>query len=226
MDNGESDIDTRGFEIGKVGSTHDLVANKFCVGRPHLLLLTADGSRRQYEALDRADLTAAWTALTAVSKDYFVFFNGGQDAGCSRLHKHMQLMPYVPGHLASFLDREGEEAPAAVPFHWFYERLDPNTTTPLGLCAVYARLLEKATAVGQGLGENAASAPPGAVCPHSMIFTRRWMLVIPRRRAIANGAAGNAMGMIGIVWVSQTSEMDLWLGQGPLQVLRELGVPK
>ncbi len=64
-----------GSEMCNIGKTHHIVANKFAIGRPHLLLLTIDGSRRQYNALDRSDFAAAWSALSATGRDYFVFFN-------------------------------------------------------------------------------------------------------------------------------------------------------
>ncbi|KAM3543939.1 hypothetical protein ARSEF1564_003160 [Beauveria bassiana] len=64
-----SDIDTNGYEIGHVGGSHVLVANKFCYARPHYLLLTEDGYARQYEPLNRSDLAAAWALLSSRGND-------------------------------------------------------------------------------------------------------------------------------------------------------------
>ncbi|KAF3065735.1 Diadenosine 5',5'''-P1,P4-tetraphosphate phosphorylase 2 [Trichoderma lentiforme] len=223
-----SDISTKGFEIGPIGNDHFVIANKFCYARPHLMLLTCDGYRRQYEPLDEAGLEAAQTVLLSMSQDFVVFYNCGQDGGCSRLHKHMQLIPKPPHSFADFLDNEASSSnPPKVPFHWFYQRIDVANTDAKGLTEVYTNLLQQATAVGQGLAQHADSAPPGAACPHNFIMSKRWMIVIPRRRAGINKEAGaNALGMLGVIAVATRAEIDNWIRLGLSESLRELGVPK
>lgn len=82
-----SDIDVSGYEITRVNAgTHLLMFNKFCMYRPHMLLLTSDGWRRQFQQLDLDDLSAAWDVLSTLGWRYFMFFNCGKDGGCSRLH--------------------------------------------------------------------------------------------------------------------------------------------
>ncbi|KAG5775491.1 hypothetical protein H9Q73_010833 [Fusarium xylarioides] len=100
------DINTAGYEICDVGSTHVLVASKFCFANPHLMLLTSDGHQRQCEPLNKDDLTAVWSVLSTMGEDYVAFFNCGRDGGCSRLHKHMQLIPKPNDSFASFLDMD------------------------------------------------------------------------------------------------------------------------
>ncbi|PIG80769.1 hypothetical protein AARAC_010656 [Aspergillus arachidicola] len=117
-----SDISTTGFEIATT-DTHILIANKFSFSRPHLMLLTLDGHRRQYEPLNETDLDGAWRILNAAETDYVAFYNCGRDGGCSRLHKHLQVMPLPANSFAAFLDSpEGREPEARVPFEWFYRR--------------------------------------------------------------------------------------------------------
>lgn len=265
--------------MGHLGTSHVLVANKFALARPHIMVLTTDGHRRQYEPLDESDLTAAWTILNSVSehgdsgskaRDYVVFYNCGRDGGCSRLHKHMQLIPTPPDSLASFLDADtpsksvsipqpdGTTTAAAaaadsgspnaaepgVPFHWFYHRFatkdneqssatartpDSNQIKPTDLAKVYADLLQQAAAVGRGRSEHNedTSLPGAAACPHNLIFTRRWMLVVPRRRgAVKKGIAANAIGMLGVIPVASREEMESWIELGPVHALKELGVPR
>lgn len=223
-----SDIATKGFEIGQVSSTHFLIANKFCYARPHLMLVTCNGHLRQYEPLDETDLEAVRAILTSMSQDYIAFFNCGQDGGCSRLHKHMQLIPKPPHSFADFLDAENDDGKAAnVPFYWFYQRLDAENDNAAELAKIYKKLLTQATAVGQGLAEHADTAPSGAACPHNVILSRRWMIVIPRHRAGINKEAGaNALGMLGVIAVATRSEIGNWVRLGLTESLRELGVPK
>ena len=222
-----SDINTSGFEIGDVGSTHFLITNKFCFARPHLILLTSNGHQRQYEPLDEEDLGAAWSVLSSIGKDYIAFFNCGQDGGCSRLHKHLQLMPEPENSFAAFLDSKDGEEPNNVPFQWFYHRLDTRHVTPANLTKVYNDLLKQATVVGEGRSEHAATMPRGAACPHNMVLTKRWMVLLPRRRAAINKEAGvNAIGMLGYIAVATKNEIDNWIRLGLTDSLRELGVPK
>lgn len=221
-----SDISTVGFEIGEASSTHFLVANKFCWARPHLMLVTSDGYQRQYDALDLDDFKSAWLLLSTMDNDYVAFYNCGQDGGCSRLHKHLQLIPTPKNLFASFLDSKDNEEPK-VSFEWFYRRLDPQNTTPDTILKVYNSLLEQATKIGKDRAENAATALPNAACPHNFILTKRWMVVLPRRRAAINKEAGvNAIGMLGYIVVATQGEIDNWIRLGLTDSLRELGVPK
>ncbi|KAL6857293.1 hypothetical protein J3F83DRAFT_763651 [Trichoderma novae-zelandiae] len=193
-----SDISITGFEIGQVNSnTHFLIVRKFCYARPHLMLLTANGYRRQYEPLDESDLAAT---------RYIAFYNCGRDGGCSRLHRHLQLIPKPPHSFADFLIAEDDAArPTNVPFQWFYQRLDVHT----------------------GQSTHADSTPSDAACPHNFIMGKRWMIVIPRRRAgIDKEAGANALGMLGAIAVATRPEMDNWVRLGLTESLRALCVPK
>lgn len=202
-----------------------MIASKFCFARPHLILLISDGYRRQYEALVEADLASTWQILSSVEKDYVAFYNCGQNGGCSRLHKHLQVMPLPANSFATSLDSP-QDPGAKVPFEWFYRRFECEMS-PGMLLRVYNDLLEEATKVGWVRGDHAASAPSGSVYPHNMILTKRWMIVLPRRRGGINNEAGvNSLGMLGVVAVATTKEIDNWVSFGLTKSLGELGVPK
>ncbi|KAM0350545.1 hypothetical protein ACHAPU_003028 [Fusarium lateritium] len=224
-----SDIDTNGYEIGDDGGdNHFLIVNKFCFSRPHFMMLTSDGHRRQHEHLNQSDLEAAWKRLTYLNdkaNDYVVFFNCGKDSGCSRLHKHLQLMPLpAAGFAVDFLNSNSEQEPK-VPFEWFYHKFEGSIPTSLSLVETYDRLLQQATAVwkdskGQDVSDEFA-------CPHNVVFTARWMVIIPRRRAAINEKAGvNSLGMLGIIAVATESEIDAWKRLGMTDSLKELGIAK
>ncbi|KAJ3499298.1 hypothetical protein NLG97_g461 [Lecanicillium saksenae] len=223
-----SDIDTSGYEIGEVGGSHVLVANKFCYARPHYLLLTKDGYQRQYEPLNRSDIAAAWTLLSIPGAGNFaVFFNCGKGAGYSRLHKHMQLMPIPADSFASFLDSADEPEPN-VPFQWFYQRCsDSGGATADDVVETYRRLLKQAASAIESCQGCETDNFPGAACSHNVIMTAKWIIVIPRRRPSVRGESGaNAMGMLGYIAVPSQSDIDNWMEQGPSNLLRQLGVPK
>ncbi|RGP66006.1 hypothetical protein FSPOR_6832 [Fusarium sporotrichioides] len=221
-----SDINTAGYEICDVGKTHFLAANKFCFARPHLMLLTSDGNKRQHQPLDQDDWQALSNVLTHLGDDYVAFFNCGQDGGCSRLHKHMQLIPKPQNSFADFLDDKDGLEPD-VPFQWFYHCFEPPSPEPDELLDIYNELLQKATESGKGLSEHAESLPTGAAVPHNMLVTNQWMIVLPRRRAAVNKEAGaNSIGMVGVIAVATQEELDNWIRIGPVEALKELGVPK
>lgn len=224
-----SDIDTDGYEVGEIGGSHVLVANKFCYARPHYLLLTKDGHRRQYERLDRSDLTASWALLSGRGNDDFaIFFNCGKGAGYSRLHKHMQLMPIPPNTFASFLDSADGTEPD-IPFQWFYQRYsDAGSASADDVVDMYQTLLKRATAAVATYREHETDDDlSGAACSHNVIMTTRWIIVIPRRRPSVRAESGaNAMGMLGYIAVSSQADIDNWTEQGPCSLLRQLGVPK
>nr|POF17850.1 diadenosine 5',5'''-p1,p4-tetraphosphate phosphorylase 2 [Quercus suber] len=190
-----------------------------------LMLLTCDGHRRQHEALDADDFSAAWAVLHDCPS-HPMFFNCGWESGCSRMHKHMQLMPKPDQSFVSFLD-DGEQEEPRIPFCWFWRRFDmrQGAPSPAALLRIYGELVRQATQVTQP-----HSAPPGssmleAVTPHNLILTTTWMVVIPRRREGVNAEAGaNAMGMLGVIAVATPKEVQEWLARGLQKALGELGV--
>lgn len=189
-----------------------------------MLLLTCDGYRRQYEPLDEADFTAVMSALNATKQDYVSFYNCGKDGGCSRLHKHMQLMPLPANSFASFLDTDSSEI--NVPFRWFHQRFENQPPNPQEVLEVYTRLLSQATKAWE-LSDHIENTIPGAACPHNMILTKRWIIVLPRRKGAINKESGaNSLGMLGIIAVATEQEIHNWQQLGLSKALRELGVPK
>jgi len=76
--------------VADLSPTHVALLNKFNVIDHHLLIVT-----RRYEPqealLDVADFTALVDAMRAI--DGLAFYNGGQVAGASQPHKHLQIVP-------------------------------------------------------------------------------------------------------------------------------------
>lgn len=201
--------------------------NKFCYFRPHLILISSDGHRRQYEPLDKVDLTAAWKTITTVESDYIAIYNCGKDAGCSRLHKHMQVMPMPRQHFANFLDGETGQEPK-VSFQWYYHRFGPfKDVTISELVETYSQLRSKALETYEASIRMAHRVSPDVSCPHNVILSRRWMMVIPRRRGdVDSDIAANALGMLGVIAVAKEQAIEKWIQLGPVESLAILGVPR
>ncbi|KAI0126989.1 hypothetical protein BJ170DRAFT_425732 [Xylariales sp. AK1849] len=212
-----SDIDVSGYEIGDVSMTHFLAFNKFCMYRPHLLLLTKDGYRRQYDQLDKDDLQSSWSILQALNWKFYMFFNCGKDGGCSRLHKHLQLAPYLPDRLAPW--PETSRGPINAPYEYILRRFDGDLG-PKQLTDVYEQMVIEAREILK------LDAHTSRHVPHNLVLGRNWILVIPRMKAGVGGAYGNALAMLGMVSVASKEELGCWVDQGPDHVISQLGVSK
>jgi ATP adenylyltransferase len=206
--------------VSKIHDTHLLVMNRFAVFRPQYLIITLDSFKRQTENLDRTDLAAAWAVMHALPDEHFIMFNCGNEAGCSRLHKHMQVIP-CSKDLTLFPDQDGLE-PADVPFKYFVRRIDSSTQAlPDRLHAMYHSLHREALQAWQSFSKTTTLE----YFPHNVMLTKRWIMVVPRRRAEIAGASANAAGMMGMVWLTNPQQLDKWKEYGPARVLEELGVP-
>ncbi|KAK6208881.1 tetraphosphate phosphorylase 2 (ATP adenylyltransferase) [Colletotrichum tabaci] len=242
------DISIEGYEIGPVRDTHVLAFNKFCAYRPHLLLMTADGRRRQFEALDGADLAAAREVLGGFNeggaargrREYLVIYNCGKNGGCSRLHKHMQVI-LAPEAIPMWPDTAGSEGAAAgagqePPFRYLIYRFARSSSgDEIGgmpsaddLVTAYRRMLRQATELIPGRDAVVEDDEDGkrVAVPHNIILGRRWMVVVPRVTDGVDGAGVNAAGMLGVVWASEGGTVEKWKRLGPRRVLREVGVGK
>ncbi|KAL1835982.1 hypothetical protein VTJ49DRAFT_5739 [Mycothermus thermophilus] len=234
-----SDINVTGYEMAALGppdheATHLLAANKFPAARPHFLILTQDGWRRQHEALDAEDFAAARQALDSLTRRpslssscrrrrYLLFFNCGFDSGCSRVHKHMQVVP-VDGDTETDFPMWPDAEDPRTPFKFSMERFRSGLPPVDELVKVYHRLLEEAErAVGWERGREGRHQDEAL--PHNLVLDERWMVVVPRRAPGWDGADTNAMGMLGMVWVHDEERMQRWVDKGPAEVLRRLGYP-
>ncbi|KAK1590758.1 ATP adenylyltransferase [Colletotrichum navitas] len=251
------DISIAGYEIGLVGGgAHVLSFNKFCAYRPHLMLVTADGRRRQFEALDGADLGAAREVLMGlhrrgggggggggVGQEYLAIFNCGKKGGCSRLHKHMQVIP-APDAIPLWPDEAKPEGSSGgqpgPPFRYFVHRFGGSLNGGGGgagelpsadeLVGAYQQMLGQAAALVPGREEAMEESGDGggggreAAVPHNVVLGGRWMVVIPRVTDGVDGIGVNAAGMLGVVWAAGTETVDKWKRLGPRRVLGEVGV--
>ena len=103
--------------VGAVGPEHVAVLNKFAV-IPHHLLLVTRRFEHQETLLTEADLEALRQCLAAdAGAEALGFYNGGEAAGASQPHKHLQLVPLPlgpagpPVPMEAALRTRGREAP-------------------------------------------------------------------------------------------------------------------
>lgn len=218
--------------VASVTPTHVALLNKYPVQRRHLLLVTRTFVPQ--EALLDAD---DWLALTAClgQIDGLGFYNGGTVAGASQPHKHLQLVP-LP--LAEGVDGVPIEpllacAPAgdavapvpALPCAAFCARLDPTTLgDPIAAATLLDRRYRDLIAAA-GIGVREVAGRLHQASPYNLLVTRRWMLLVPRRRECFGPISLNALAFAGALFVRDPVEAALVRRTGLQAMLREVGMP-
>ncbi len=118
--------------VGEVGPAHVAVLNKYPVIPAHLLIVTR-AFEHQETLLTREDMEALRRCLAAAGG--LGFYNGGEAAGASQPHKHLQLVPLPLGPVGPEVPmeaalrtrgRSGAEARCGE------QRLPPSSRGPAG----------------------------------------------------------------------------------------------
>ncbi|NIE64087.1 DUF4922 domain-containing protein [Burkholderia sp. Ax-1719] len=208
--------------VGELSPTHIALLNKYNVIEDHLLIVT----RRfvpQTALLDLADFEAWLVALRG--GDALGFYNGGEEAGASQPHKHLQAVP-LP------LDDSGWSAPIealfdsvsvtdrgaridGLPFAHAFARLDLLAADAAQNALKTYRALLRASGVDAidvaGLAHQSA--------PYNLLVTRRWMLVVPRAAERVDGVSLNALGFAGSLFVRDAQQLATLARLGPMTAL-------
>ncbi len=210
--------------VAELSDSHVCLLSKFNVLEGHLLLVTRF-FEPQEALLTRADFRAAWTGLSEI--EGLVFYNAGRRAGASQPHKHLQLVPLPlgDGGDATPLDpvlAGAEPAPAprratGLPFAHAWVRVDDLAGRPPAAAAEAAHERYRALLSEIGVG--------GTTHPYNLLFTREWMLAVPRRRESCEGVPVNAVGFCGALLVRDAEQLDFVRRRGPMSILRDVAAP-
>jgi ATP adenylyltransferase/5',5'''-P-1,P-4-tetraphosphate phosphorylase II len=211
--------------VGHLGNTHIIALNAYPVFRPQYMLLSSDSYQSQNEAMSIADVTACWDFINSLKSPFYALFNCTRNAGCSRNHKHVQIIPRpTESSFRLFPDRNDDENEVAVPYVYFLHRFkseelqaEPSTTEHI--YSVYISLLDKAR---ECLGISLADV--NAAVPHNAILVKDWIMVIPRRSGNFKGLMANGAGMLGMPTVSTSDQLRRWQDEGPARALAKLGI--
>lgn len=200
--------------IGRISPTHLVVLNKFPVLDAHILI-TTERFEYQYDPLSHQDFEAVQRCLDEL--DGLAFFNSSVVAGASQLHKHLQLVPlpigFGPGRtpIEHLLERVPRGEVGHVPELDFAHQVQvcgdpPSWIDGEQIQRVFWALFD---AVSRGRSEQ----------PFNLLLTRRWMMVVPRRRECFEGISVNALGFVGSLLVRDRSQLERVREVGPLTVL-------
>ncbi len=211
--------------VADLSATHVALLNKFNVVDHHFLMITRH-FERQESWLTLSDFSALAISLAAI--DGLAFYNGGQAAGASQGHKHLQLVP-LP-----LCEKDGLRMPLEVfltPQSLKAGQLDVpflHSVVPLSIdwmaapqtiameLSRYYRCLYAAV----GLTEDDTPQP------YNLLTTRRWMLLVPRLQESHACISVNALGFAGSLFVRDRNQLDQLKQLGPMSLLQAVTYPR
>ncbi|MGE5300852.1 MAG: ATP adenylyltransferase family protein [Acidobacteriota bacterium] len=216
--------------VADISETHAAVLNKFNVVEHHLLVITRE-FEDQETLLTIADFEALWACLREY--DSLGFYNGGEAAGASQRHKHLQVVP-VP------LAPEGPVVPLEPLFGSAQFKGKMGTLPGLPFLHAFARLgsagtiredAKKAFNIYADMLRRVnmkAPALKGTIrqsAPYCLLVTRQWMLLVPRSVEFFEGISINSLGYAGALLVRDRKQMELLKIRGPMEALRSVSLP-
>ena len=209
--------------VADLSATHLVLLNKFNVMDHHILIVTR-AFASQDSLLTLADFQALAIGLAEI--DGLGFYNGGQIAGASQRHKHLQIvpLPFVPdgSHLPlEPLIRERMGRNPKLPYRHAIAHLNPlDFTQPSAVAKILLQQYQKLLR-DLNLLKNADSIEP--IGAYNLLVTRQWICVVPRSQESFAGIPVNSLGFTGALLVKNQEQLAQLKALGPLTVLTEVG---
>lgn len=209
--------------VGSLGEHHIAVLNKFNVLERHLLLVTRDFVHQE-TLLDTNDFAALALALREL--DALGFYNGGEIAGASQPHKHLQIVPLplspatgsgtLPMDALIQVGQIEQDHCTTLPFAHALRALTQDALNDP------ARLYEHYRALCRQLGIMAHDDAPKAPqrVPYNLLLTRRWIMLVPRSREHVEGISINGLGFAGSLFVKRETDLERVRALSPMAILR------
>ena len=219
--------------VSHISETHAAILNKFNVLEHHLLIVTRH-FEDQETLLTPDDFKALWSCMTEY--DGLGFYNGGEAAGASQRHKHLQMVPLpiapegpqVPVEpLLSDAVFEGSFGTVpAFPFLHVFTRFAPEIVNSPSDAAeksfdLYSEMLRRVGMTSPG--REGLQRQSG---PYCLLVTRKWMLLVPRSREFFDSISINSIGFAGALLVRNKEQMETLKKCGPMTVLRKVALPE
>lgn len=218
--------------VADLSPTHVALLNKFNVMERHLLLVTRD-FEDQENLLTPADFSALWICMAEY--DAVGFYNGGEAAGASQSHKHLQLVPLPlaeqgpPVPIQPLVDEIRDSGRItrlrSFGFRHCFARLELDNSgfprQPEEQCyALYRTMLSELGMSVPREGETVMQSGP-----YCLVVTRQWMLLAPRSREFYGEVSVNSLGFAGCLLVRKPEHLELVKKIGPLELLRSVSLP-
>ncbi|MCG6881874.1 MAG: DUF4922 domain-containing protein [Deltaproteobacteria bacterium] len=211
--------------VADVSNTHLCLLNKFNVIEHHLLIVTRK-FEHQETLLTIRDFQAIWRCLAEF--EGLAFYNGGKVAGASQDHKHVQLIPLpmastgYPVPVESLMEKP-QETPGVIPglpFLHAFKRFSPMTGIPHDSVAQILHQMYRLMLQQLGMNPFSEGEKTLQSGPYNLLFTRRWMLLVPRSKEFFESISVNAIGFAGALLARNPEEMDLIEKKGGMGMLQ------
>jgi ATP adenylyltransferase len=218
--------------VSDISDTHIALLNKFNVMENHLLIVT-----RCFEDQDTLLTVNDFMALWACMAEYdgIGFYNGGEAAGASQRHKHLQMVPLplapkgpaipIEPLFAGARWSDGIGIIPGLPFLHAIARFPENIMQSHSGAALMTFELYSAMLKQVGIKPPAFNALIPQSAPYCLIITRKWMLVVPRKNEFYNAISINSLGFAGALLVRTKEQKELLRRNGPMSALRSVAIP-
>ncbi|MEW6109173.1 MAG: DUF4922 domain-containing protein [Nitrospirota bacterium] len=218
--------------VADISETHVALLNKFNVVEHHLLIVTKE-FEDQETLLTPDDFDALWACMAEYNG--LGFYNGGEAAGASQPHKHLQMVPLplapegpqIPiDSLLLSADLKGDiGAIPGFPFLHIFARLGNNIVmsppdAALRTFELYRDMLQRA-----GMNRTGGKTIQKQTGPYCLLVTRQWMLIVPRSREFFESVSINSLGFAGALLVWNDRQMEMLKSSGPMTALRSVAIP-
>jgi len=219
--------------VADLSATHLCLLNKFNVIDHHLLIVTREFQEQEI-LLNLEDFESLWTCMAEF--EGLAFYNGGEEAGASQRHKHLQMVPLPLAdrgpklpiepmiRAAEFVGRLG--VVPALPFVHSIARLESGIINDPRCAAAETHRLYRLMLENVGLNTNDEASNAIQSGPYNLLVTREWMLVMPRRLEFFKSISVNALGFAGAMLVKGDEQMSAMRECGPMRVLEHTGVAR
>jgi len=218
--------------VADLSPTHVALLNKFNVMERHLLIVTKE-FEDQENLLTPADFSALWICMSEY--DAVGFYNGGEAAGASQSHKHLQIIPLPlaeqgpPVPIQPFVDEIKDTGRVtrlrSFGFRHCFARLELDDSgfprQPGEQCyALYRTMLSE---LGMSVPREEEVVRQSG--PYCLVVTRQWMLLAPRSQEFYGEVSVNSLGFAGCLLVRKSEHLELVKKTGPLELLRSVSIP-
>lgn len=184
------DTDLHVCDLGN-GARHHLIINKFMQCKGHIVLSSMEENEIQGSELDYSDFCAFEQVFQSFDYEGMLYYNSGQQSGCSQPHKHTQ---YTPVDEFPILDAMLESK--KLPFYYHTKKITDQITS------------EKMMEAYKELIEMAKNDPPHD--SYNFIISKGNAFYIPRKKAQYKcGTLLNSFSMTGNIPVGEWSDESL-----------------
>lgn len=217
--------------VSDISDTHICLLNKFNVIDHHLLIVTREFEDQEM-LLTQRDFEAIRSCIAEF--DALAFYNGGKVAGASQPHKHLQMIP-LP------MAKNGPRAPIeplfdaarsvkelgvvpGLPFVHSYARIASDSSKDVSWTSNEGYRLYRQMLQSVGLNSQHGPEKSRQSGPYNFLFTREWMLLVPRATEFFGPISVNALGFAGALLVQDEQQMRMLQDHGCMAVLKHTAV--